>query len=408
MRRGFVCCALLLLCCWGYLGADGISDRIQLNGFLSQAFVYSTGNDFVPGSSDSGSFEMNEFGLTISADVTSKLRIGFQLLARDFGPVGNHKLTLDWGFADYRFSGGFGLRVGKIKTPLGLYNEVRDTDALHPMAILPQSIYDEALRSLWIAYNGVALYGKIPMGKAGNLSYHLFTGSINHLDDAPYVEQIRTGINAGIGPYGMSIQPVTMRNRSFFGGRLIFQTPFKGLRLGGSLVYLKAKIDTFLDIPGTPSIPHEGAMELAGGFFLSGEFTLGNLTLTSEYMELPLKMILDLFGERTVLSDETFQGWYLMAAYVFGDRVTLSALYDQYYGDKGDTAGYSATKMGYPDYFAWQKDWAFGLRIDLNFNWTAKLEWHMVDGLAKSYVFAGVMDTKRHWNIIVAKLSYNF
>ena len=44
----------------------------------------------------------------------------------------------------------------------------------------------------------------------------------------------------------------------------------------------------------------------------------------------------------------------------------------------------------------------------VNFNWTLKLEWHMVDGLAKSYVFVDPANTERKWNMLVAKASFNF
>ena len=84
MRKRFLCSFLLLAMLFGSLAlkAEKISERIRINGFLSQGFVYSTENDFIPNSSENGSFEMSELGMTLSVDATEKLRFGFQLLAR--------------------------------------------------------------------------------------------------------------------------------------------------------------------------------------------------------------------------------------------------------------------------------------------------------------------------------------
>ncbi len=415
MRKNVLRCllitALIGVCGMDSLFPESISERIQLNGFLSQGFVYSTHNDFIPQSSKNGSFEFNEAALAITTDVSKKLRLGFQLLARDLGRIGNHQIELDWGFAEYQFSNAFSLRIGKIKTPFGFFNEFRDTDALFPMVIMPQSIYDESMRSVFRAYNGSAFCGNLNLGDAGSINYHLFLGGVNHETDAPYMIQIFTAVNVGLAPYGMSISPIVMDTQAFVGGRLIWKTPLPGLRLGGSFVHMKNQFNSELNIPGFDPMKVYGHMNIDKGFFLSGEFNLGNFTLTSEYMELPVVISLDLMGsgQEDTLSDETMQGFYVLGSYLFGDKVTLYAYYDRFYADKGDYEGISSIRLGNPPYFAWQKDFAVGVRVDINFNWTFKVEWHSIDGLSKSYVFNDdLFNTKQKWNIFATKLSYNF
>jgi len=403
---------LLLAMLFGSLAleAEKISERIRINGFLSQGFIYSTENDFIPNSSENGSFEMSELGLTLSVDISEKLRFGFQFLARDFGPIGNHNVRLDWGFADYRFSGAFGIRLGKIKVPFGLYNEVRDTDALHPMAILPQGVYDETLRGVFAGYNGLGLYGDLDLEAMGGLNYHLFVGSATHRSDAPHVQQINDAINLGLylAGTGMSISQMEMHSKLLLGGQLMWKTPISGLKLGGSYFHHQVSYDSMLNIPLSTPAPISGRLEMKNAFALSGEFVLGNLTLTSEYMELPVAMYITLFDQELLLQDETMQGWYVMVSYLFGDKFTFSAVYDQFYADKGDTGGQSAIRQGNPGYFGWQKDLALGLRYDVNFNWTLKLEWHRLDGLAKSYLFTDIYNTGQKWNMIIAKAAFNF
>lgn len=404
------CVFLLLVLVWGFRSIYGerISERIQLNGFLSQGYIYSTQNDFIPQASEYGSYEFSEAGLTFSVDVSEKLKLGFQLLARDFGPIGNYRIFLDWGFADYRFAKAFGIRVGKIKAPLGFYNEVRDTDPLFPMVILPQSIYDEAFRPVFIAYSGIGLYGKLNIG-AGSLNYHLFTGTVNHPSDAPYLMQIRNAVNRGIAQTGMSISPLEMDTQLFYGGRLIWNTPINGLRLGGSYAYLKAKYKGNLTIPMSNPVTLFGSMKLKKFFLLSGEWAIGNFTITTEYMELPPLIHLDLFGENILLTEETQQGWYIMGSYVFGDKLMLYAYYDRFLSDKDDPEGNNTVLMGLENFFGWQKDIVIGARYDINFNWTVKLEWHFMDGVAKSAVFfPDLLHAEQKWHMLALKMSYNF
>jgi hypothetical protein len=401
---------MILVVGWGssFIYAERISEKIQLNGFISQGYIYSTHNDFIPQASEDGSFEFNEIGLNFSVDVNKKLKLGFQLLARDFGNIGNHRIELDWGFADYRFANAFGIRVGKIKTPLGLFNEVRSTDPLFPTVLLPQSIYDETFRPVFVSYNGIGAYGKLDIG-IGILNYHLFAGGVNHPGDTPYLWQIQNAVNRGLAAAGMSISPLEMETQFLGGGRLMWHTPLKGLRLGGSYVYLKTRYHGLLSIPFAAPITVFGSMKVSKFFLLSGEWTLGNFTLSAEYMELPPLLKLELFNEEILLTDEIQQSWYVMGAYVFADKLTLYGYYDRFLSDKGDTEGNSAVRLGLPNFFGWQKDIAFGARYDISFNWTLKAEWHIIDGVAKSAVFfPAYHEPKQKWNMLAFKMSYNF
>jgi len=172
---------------------------------------------------------------------------------------------------------------------------------------------------------------------------------------------------------------------------------------------MKAKFNGYLTIPYSTPVTAFGRMNIKNCFFLSGEGLIGNFTLSSEYMELPVALYLDLFGQELEMSDETMQGYYVMGSYVFGDTLTLYAYYDQFYSDKGDTEGQSAVLAGLPNYFGWQKDLVLGARFDVSFNWTIKAECHLINGVSKSAVFfPDFQDAKKDWQMIAVKVSYNF
>lgn len=416
MKKTLITALVLILS--GAILADNISERIRLNGFLSQGYIYTTDNDLIPNSGENGSFEFSEVGLTFSADVSDQLSIGVQFLSRDYGSVGNFDVKLDWAFADYHFSDAFGIRFGKIKTPIGFFNTIRDIDSLRPTALLPQAVYDEHMRPVFTAHSGFDLYGSLDLGELGLLDYVVFFGTVNHPppQDAPYLLQISQTINSQLNPNGLNLSGIKFENELFYGGRLILDVEKIGFRLGGTYVYHNAEMFAtventipWLGVYPFASLDATGHMELTNTFFLSAELRIGNLHLVSEYMEmLPELRLALLTPTEQIYDDDTMQGWYVMGSYMFGDRLTLTGIYEHFLGKKNDPDGTGALEDGNPAYFGWRHDLTMALRYDLSFNWTLKLEYHIIDGLSKSYLFSDPDDFQQKWNMFIAKFSFNF
>ena len=57
--------------------------------------------------------------------VTDKFHVGAQLYLRNIGPLGKWRPDLDWAYAGYKSKNWLGVRGGKVKTALGLYNDTR-------------------------------------------------------------------------------------------------------------------------------------------------------------------------------------------------------------------------------------------------------------------------------------------
>ncbi|MBT8340169.1 MAG: hypothetical protein KJP07_09175 [Desulfatitalea sp.] len=60
-----------------------------------------------------------------------------------------------------------------------MYNDTRDCDMLRTNIVLPQSHYDEYTRDTVIAVNGVGIYGNVPLGNAGIVTYLAIAGIMN-------------------------------------------------------------------------------------------------------------------------------------------------------------------------------------------------------------------------------------
>jgi hypothetical protein len=157
-------------------------DNVDIHGFISQGYLKSTDNNFLAKTED-GTSQFNEMGINFSTDVTERLRMGVQIFARDMGTIGNNELILDWAVADYRFRDWLGLRAGNMKLVNGLYNETRDIDMIRTNIFLPQSVYNESWRESSTLIQGIGVYGEVPMGLVGSLSYDGQYGTINMAPD---------------------------------------------------------------------------------------------------------------------------------------------------------------------------------------------------------------------------------
>ena len=86
------------------------------------------------------------------------------MLSRTAGKGSPGNIRLDYGFMDYTYFSGetsqLGIRLGRMKNPLGFYNDTRDVPFTRPSILLPQSIYFDRTRKLAIAADGVHLYGE--------------------------------------------------------------------------------------------------------------------------------------------------------------------------------------------------------------------------------------------------------
>jgi hypothetical protein len=201
---------------------------IEINGFISQGYLTTTDNNFM-GETSEGSFEFNEIGINFGKELTENMRVGVQLFSRDLGNYGNNEITVDWAYGDYRWKDWLGVRVGKIKTPHGLYNETRDVDMLRNWIFLPQSVYPEIERDAALSLMGVGVYGNARLGRVGGLSYQAMIGTQN-IDANESLAQSLMGINT-FDPY--------MQNQDIKVDKKICSEPYMGytpkrLRVGGS------------------------------------------------------------------------------------------------------------------------------------------------------------------------------
>lgn len=355
--------------------------RLEVHGFASQGFIFTSDNNYLA-RSERGSFEFSEAGLNLTAQLTDKLRTGVQAFARDLGPIGDYRLTLDWFYLDYRWQDWLGIRAGRVKLPFGLYNDVADIDAAHGMILLPQSLYPASNRDFLLAQTGVELYGYRPVGPAGAIEYRLYAGTIFlEVEDEP----------------GRPFEVLDLNIPYVVGGRLMWEPPIEGLRASGSVQLLRLESDLLfamepmpveLDIPAVLWV---ASLEyLRDDWSLAAEYSRWHVEAESSD---PMR-----FPESKSISERT----YARAAYQVLPWLQGGAYYSLLFPDTGDRSGRDAR----------QHDVAATVRFDINLHWLVKLEAHYMNGTAAldSSLNDGrdPSELARDWAVFLAKTTAHF
>ncbi|MDA8139591.1 MAG: hypothetical protein M0036_13155, partial [Desulfobacteraceae bacterium] len=364
---------------------------VQIHGFISQGFLYTDTYNYLANDTKDGSFEYNEMGINFGKQLNDKLRIGMQLFSRDLGDAANNKVTVDWAYADYRWQDYLGLRAGRIKLPIGFYNETRDMDMLRTSIVLPQGIYNDLLRDNMIAANGVSLYGNVGLKAAGSLEYQLLAG----VTQADVDNGVGKYTNSGLAPLGGTLDG-DIKSDTSYAGALRWETPLKGLRVGYSIIN-----SPFIQVPvrfGAMPLEIDASRNVQ---IYSAEYTWRDLIVAAEYMIRK--------DESTIMgltTSTTAESYYLSAAYRFVDWFTLGAYYSEFYPNKDHKDGDNLAIANN----AWEKDLALTLRFDINDYWIFKIEGHAVNGTANVLCSdnPGNDFADSQWYYGAAKLSFSF
>lgn len=393
---------VLLAAMWvgqGMLAAEiQMQGRIlDVHGFISQGYLRSDGNNFFANTTD-GTFQFNEIGINFATDLTDRLHTGLQFFSRDLGELGNNRLVIDWAYADYRWRDWLGLRIGKIKTPYGLYNETRDLDLVRTSIFLPQSIYPESQRETFLALQGVGLYGYAPLGRMGEMGYQIIYGESDIETDGSMARFMEAQAQAAL----TNVDASTVVNAA-----LEWQSPIEGLRLSASLLMLDLALryrvteqtSWALDwMPVGSEFPY--ALNNMRGLMVSLEYLRGAFTLSAEYE----RFLTDVTSADTTEHEQDQEGYYVGAAYRLKPWCELDVYYAVIYPDRDDREG----RLVDPDYLAWQKDFTVTARFDLNDFWTLKLEGHIVNGASLFFPQDNPDGFQQESALFVVKATYNF
>jgi hypothetical protein len=192
----------LLVCLFLSSGATAadLGDPFHLHGYGSQDYLQASRNTYL-GADGRGSWDVNFIGLVGAVTLTDKSTFWAQLEAST-----QDQTRFTWFFIDYSFSEWLRSHIGRVKFPLGIYNEIIDAKFLQVSSLEP-ALYQQSADFVHDSYNGVGLDYTLSLGHNGEILWQAYGG--NTYDTNP---------------------PPDSRDRRVFGGRITYQTPFDGLR----------------------------------------------------------------------------------------------------------------------------------------------------------------------------------
>lgn len=365
------------------IGHEGDLLSVEVHGFASQGFILSTENNYLAKSTN-GSFEFSEVGLNFTKPLTDNLRLGLQLFTRKLGPTGDFRVLADWFYVDYRVKDWFGLRVGRVKLPFGLYNDTSDIDSARVSVLLPQSIYPTQNRNFLLAQTGAELYGYVDLERGGTLEYRVYGGAI--------FPDVATTSNHVYTVSRLSVPYVT-------GTRLLWETPLEGLHFAESIQWLR------LDADLTYGPPNPGQVVLRVPALLwvnSVEYAHRDFQIAAEYSRWYTRALSSnpaLFPTAPLTASERA---YLLSTY----RITRWLQSGAYYSLLRPNAAVWGARQSY------QHDLAGTLRFDINPYWLVKAEAHYLMGTAA--LDPGLNDNTptsalaAHWALFLVKVTAQF
>jgi hypothetical protein len=343
-----------------------VADKdVDVHGSFQQGYIVSDGNNYLTMETSEGSGAMTDGSLNLATKLTPKLRLGGQLYSRNIGQLGNGQIQLDWAFADYKFNDTVGIRAGKVKTPLGLFNDTQDMEFLHTWALLPQGVYPLDLRSITIAHIGADVYGSVKLGQAGSLAYTAYAGKIQ--DDT------KGGYRYGVEDTGLGFKSDI--DNSGGGGDARWTTPVTGLMAGYSFMQTKSETDLFVQAAGidlkvitSPSRRQAFYADYQGGALrLSTEWRLEKMSMT---------MTPAVFPNST--TDST--GAFAAASYRIAPKLEVGAYHSRFVYDTNLDSDAVDNHIN---------DTAISGRVDINRFWHVKVEGHFIDGYGSTTLARG-------------------
>lgn len=383
----------VLLPAIGSAAAADLPDYVQAHGFISQAYITTSDNNFWGETSANQHFDFRELGLNLSMQPTPDIHLAGQVLARHAGNLDNGDFRLDYILADYSIlsnqTRSLGIRVGRILNPLGFYNETRDIAFTRPGILLPQSIYFDRTRDLAFSSDGVQLHGEY---RVSNNEFFWQLSSAYPIVDSPELELalLQSDMPGDFKPDVSNL------------GRLLWEQDGGRVRLGLSYAYVDIHYD-----PG-PSDPLSKGHIAFTPTILSAQYNEEKWSVTSEYAIRRFE-----YRNLGAIPDMSFTGdsWYLQGTYRPATSWEIFARYDNLFADKNDRDGkdYAATHSS-PAFTRFARDLTFGVKKVFNPQVMVRAEYHNVDGTAWLSTLENqpVSSLKRRWDMFALLLSLRF
>jgi predicted porin len=321
------------------------STPVEVHGFGSWNFGSTSANEYL-GGTKKGSSATSQLNLNISSAMSERLTISSQLEMDFNGATNATETSLDYVFAEWKFTDAVRLRAGQVKQPFGIYTEILDVGTVRPFLKAPQAMYG-LNGMIGEAYRGLGLTGTRALGRWG-VEYDVYTGGLNRFENEMPTDLYR--VMNGTSPDTLGIEAIGSEvTDRLYGGRLWLLTPVNGMRVGVS----RYRGETSEENEPLSTIDAQA---------LSVELALSRMTTRAEYMY------------QWENDNDNQTAWYVESAVRVVGNWELAGLYNRYSADLDGDEYESVVSL------LRHKEVAVGLNYRFSPNFVMKLAHHNVTG----------------------------
>ena len=318
---------------------------VEVHGFGSWNYGSTSANEYL-GGTKKGSSATSQLNLNISSALSDRLSINSQV-ELDFNGANNATETsLDYVFAEWKFSDALRFRAGQVKQPFGIYTEILDVGTVRPFLKAPQAMYG-LNGMIGEAYRGMGFTGTHAMGR-WSTEYDVYVGGLNRFENEMPTDLYR--VMNGTSPDTLGIEAIEGEvTDRLYGGRLWIQTPVDGFRVGVSRYR------------GETSELNEPLSTIDAHAF-SAELSLNRVTTRAEYVY------------QWENDNDNQTGYYLETAVRVVGNWEVAGLYNKYWADLDGPEDQAVISL------LRHKETAFGINYRFSPNFVIKAAHHNVDG----------------------------
>ena len=361
--------------------------QLEAHGFASFGYLQTWGNNWL-GDTIGGTTQFWEAATNVVARPFDRVRVGAQLYARDLVNYDHGQVRLDWAYLDWRAADAFGVQIGRVKVPLGLYNENIDVDVARASVFMPVDFYSLIDRDLYLSIDGAKLYGHLELGSLGSGEYAFSAGRKPLHSDGSFATHYSEQNGIGSQVEGVSVSWAA-------GGMVQWNTPLNGLSLRASLGDLHDFC--FTGASTTTGLVTQSAVDNYWEGILSAQYEVGRMTFAAEYQRLRGRGNTEVqpIGIDLPLVDN--------AEYAYLSATWHALRWLELYGAcelSFDDANHPSASHSYTGVFAFNV-------MPLP-NWSLKAEFREVEGTFGIFATDNPGGIASHWQVLALKTTVDF